>query len=188
MNGCSSDPLTKTSRYLLNNQQKSFKTPMKKSLLEVTSPIVVISVKELPQYLNQPNLVLQLASHQLHYAHAHVWAEPLKEGLSKALLSDLNANNLAINFIGEKNDFGIESTISVQLEVDYFHADQNAKVILSGRYWLSFSNKGKPAIRQEYMLQTSLETDGYLHSVEKMRTLVKQLALKIADDISVIQE
>jgi uncharacterized lipoprotein YmbA len=188
MNGCSSVPTTKTSRYLLNNPQDIVNRSINTSVLEVLNPIVVIAVKELPQYLNQPNLVLQLASHQLHYAHAHVWAEPLKEGLSKALLSDLNSHSKKFDFIDEGNDLGIESEARLQLEVDYFHADQDAQVILSGRYWLTFSDKNNQAIRQKYTLKTSLETDGYLHSVEKMRSLVKQLALKIAKDIDLIQE
>ena len=100
--GCSTSSVSESKYYLLNNQQpitvdESSGSANKNSLKQAA----FVVVNELPRYLNQANLVMQVDQHQLHYTHHHMWAEPLHSGFSKALLSDLNKGNGTTVFLSE---------------------------------------------------------------------------------------
>jgi len=165
--GCSSSsevPL-ETSYYLLNSPYTEQKTS------EAISQTVSVNLLELPAYLHQPNLVMQLSTHQLHYARFDMWAEPLQAGLSKALINDLNLNNKNIQFI--ENEFLSEglSTDKLIIRVDYFHPSAESKVILSGVFWKE-NHKEQKLIQQPFSFELILTEDGYTHAIEQMRALV----------------
>ncbi|MFT4928652.1 MAG: putative lipoprotein YmbA, partial [Phenylobacterium sp.] len=63
LNGCSSEPTIETRYYLLNQQMPD---QIKRQSIGVSSAgkIVELTVREFPEYLNQPQLVMQLADHQ----------------------------------------------------------------------------------------------------------------------------
>ena len=175
LNGCSSEPTIET-RYYLLNQQISSQTNNQPS----GDKTVVLAVKEFPEYLNQPQLVMQLADHQLHYAHFHMWAEPLQSGFSKALLTDLEQTGSNTRFVGIQS--GVKQALQLQLEVDYFHANSEGKVTLSGFYWFK-GLEAAPHQREAFYFEQALQHDGYPHSVAQMRLLVTQLAAQLVDKI-----
>jgi len=145
--------------------------------------VIVVSVKDLPEYLEQSHLVIQMADHQLHYANFHMWAEPLKQGLKKALLADLTKHNSEVNFIAESRGLNQDNLTTLSVNVDFFHSTAESKVVLSGLYWLESSEKNGQYNNQSFHFELLLDKDGYPHSVEKMRFLVSQLATKILDGI-----
>ncbi|MFT4929185.1 MAG: putative lipoprotein YmbA, partial [Phenylobacterium sp.] len=68
--------------------------------------------------------------------------------------------------------------IQLHLEVDYFHANSEGKVTLSGFYWFK-GPEGAPDQREAFYFEQALQHDGYPHSVAQMRVLVKQLATQL---------
>ena len=179
ISGCSSSSVEETHYYLLNNQKtsdiESNKVMVKNSIIKST---VLIKMVDLPEYLNQPYLLIQIDKHQLHFSHHHMWAEPLKKGFLKSLTSDLNRKNKQVEFFSQNkfSTFTIKSTLNIQIES--FHINDDSTAILAGKYWLQTQDK---LISTSYFnLSTRLEQDGYPHAVEKMRILITQLAKEIS--------
>jgi len=181
--GCSSAPLSETNYYILNNQKAALKTSEVSGELAKPKKLILLSVRDLPEYLNQPHLVMQMADHQLNYAHFHLWAEPLQLGFKKALIAELNANSTTAYFIAENRDNKQRDLTTLAVNIDYFHAGSNSLVTLSGQYWLSKTHKSEDSQVQPFYFEQPLELDGYPHSVAKMRALVSKLASKIMSQI-----
>ena len=169
MVGCSSNPVEQTSYYLLNSLQQQASQHTKENNKVKT---IVIKMLELPDYLNQPLLVMQLADHKLHYAKFHMWAEPLKAGLGKSLAADLNQTHKRIQFVSHRRKSSQKEPV-LYVEVDFFHPSSDSTVTLSGHYWLEGDSQ------QAFYFQQLLTQDGYPHAVSQMRGLVKQLAEQV---------
>ena len=169
LSACSggSDTTPQTRYYMLNNQQ-----PVVAKTADV--PVVEVKLLELPGYLQQPNLVLQMADHQLHYARFDMWAEPLQDGLIKALTGDLNRVVKGRRFVvaGQPSPDVDSHWI---IKIDHFHADSDSKVVMAGEYWQQ-SKKGERGHSTPFSLQRRLNQDGYGHSVVQMRALVEDLS------------
>jgi len=183
LTGCSTSSVSESKYYLLNNQQPiSVGLQPKNINNNTTEQAIVVIVNELPRYLKQANLVMQIDQHQLHYAHHHMWAEPLHTGFSKALLADLNKADSVTIFLSEEMHVQENNSSTLHINIDHFHANNQSKVTLSGQYWLNLSvntPQKKLPMKQSFYFEADLEKDGYAHSVEKMRALVRKLALEI---------
>ena len=178
--GCASEVAPTTSYYLLNNSQSTPPAQVQKD------QVVILKVLELPEYLNQAQLVMQMADHQLHYAHFHMWAEPIKAGFSKALIADLNAADNTIQFLPDRRKNALDDETQLYVQIDFFHASSESKVILAGYYWYEIKgdegsgHEGKSENPpQPFHIEQNLQKDGYPHSVSKMRALVGRLAGEI---------
>jgi len=180
--GCSSAP-TPTNYYLLNNQPLALSVNSVINPEEKQSKTIFVFVKDFPEYLEQPHLVMQMGDHKLHYANFHMWAEPLKQGFQKALLADLSSRKLAVEFIAYDRNFNQKNLQTLFVNIDFFHASANSEVMLAGQYWFVGSNKNKHFKNQPFSFKLQLEKNGYPHSVEKMRSLVSKLAKNIIDGI-----
>lgn len=176
VSSCSSSSQTplETNYYLLNSPH------IAKPSVSINKTVAV-KVLELPAYLHQPQLVMQLSKHQLHYARFNMWAEPLQVGFTKALISDLNLNNKSIQFVA--NEFLPEEKMGNELivRVDYFHPSTASKVILSGVFWRA-NNESKSIIQQPFSFELLLNEDGYTHAIEQMRRLVSMMSESILLD------
>lgn len=190
LSGCSSSTLSESKYYLLNNQQ-AISSVQDKSESGIVgnsavngldeSEHVLLQVHEFPRYLSQANLVMQLDQHQLHYAHHHMWAEPLHRGFSKALLTDLNNGAEEKIFIEQTPKDIAQKLTSVVIDISYFHTTHQSKVILTGHYWLNSIDKNTDLPnKNKFYFEADLQQDGYGHSVAKMRELVQRLAAQIS--------
>jgi len=166
--GCNSQP-TPTSHYYMLNQQLDIES------LAGISPIKKIQLT-LPEYLKQPNLILQLSKHELSYAYYHMWAENLDEAITKSLQLDLKAleksDKTEINKIENA-----KTRVNLVLNIDHFYATIDSKVVLAGNYTLVNSQQTL-ALSPQYSFSfiTNIDENGYPNSVAKMRLLVQQLA------------
>ena len=173
LSSCSSSseiPL-ETNYYLLHSQSVA-----KKSLN--INKTVTVEIRELPAYLDQPQLVMQLNKHQLHYARFDMWAEPLQDGFSKALINDLNLNHKNIQFVTDELQTSDHSTDKLIIRVDYFHPSADSKVILSGAYWTA-NNESQGIILQHFSFELLLNKDGYTHAIGQMRQLVSMISSSV---------
>ena len=169
MTACSSVPEQHTQYYLLYNHSTALMPFPDKSL--VSQPIKIEVT--MPAYLNQPNVVIKLSAHNLHFARHHQWAEPLKEGFYKSLISDINQIARYKTLINAVNT----SMPTLKVTIEHFHITENAMVILSGYY--GYSDSLTSSI-ERFDLRLPLALDGYEHAVAQLRRLITQLALKIA--------
>lgn len=166
LTACFSGPVTDTSYYLLENQAGQFMGEMQ----PVPERVIVLQLHELSDYLSQPYLVMQTGAHRLQYARLHMWAEPLSDGISKALLSDLNGGQSTARFIRRGQGALPSGSQVLTVEVERFHVDAESQVILTGQYWLA----GEAV--QPFFLRRRLKDDGFPHSVATMRALLGELA------------
>ncbi len=166
LSSCSNNSASNSQYYVLNNQvvntPEDFDQQSNKQLISVV-------VNELPRYLNQANLVMQMNQHQLHYAHHHMWAEPLQQGLLKALLVDFN--NRAKNHIFIAG-YQQASILTLIIDIDRFHVTDTSQVTLSGNYRLADQEGALPINTRSFNFSLDLEQDGYTHAVAKLRELV----------------
>ncbi|EAQ67254.1 putative lipoprotein [Marinomonas sp. MED121] len=167
--GCNSQPTPSSHYYMLNQQQES-------DGVYGVSPIKDIQLN-LPEYLKQPNLVLQLSEHELSYAYYHTWAESLDDAVIKSLHQDLRA---MLKSQSKKTEKTNQARVNLIINIDHFYATFNSDVILAGNYTIVNSQQTK-ALSPEYnfTFKANIEADGYPHSVAKMRGLVKELAQDI---------
>lgn len=176
LQACSSAPNT-TQYYLLNNYQ-ALDEPSTKAPIGVQPMIkrqVRVSVS-LAEYLNQPSLVMQVNTHQIHYSLFHVWAEPLLLGTTKSLLLDLNAQDHALTFVDAQTAIRGEPSAHLDLQIEYFHATSDSRVILSGRYRFAEGESTEILFAEPFAFEQNLRADGYEPSIVQMRHLVSDLA------------
>lgn len=177
---CSSNNTPKTQYYLLNSPTLAVGTSKNEITKNESQSTISVALLELPEYLAQPSLVLQLSDHQLHYSHFHIWAEPLKLGLAQALSHDLNSNDSEVNFI-VNTELRADLKADIIIKISAFQATHQAQVILTGSYTIN-REKASPQsdIINNFNLVVDLKENGYPHAVEKMR----QVTLLLAKDIS----
>lgn len=180
---CSSGKSQKTQYYLLNSPTST--STNNTTIHNQNSQNIAITLIELPDYLKQPSLVLQLSSHQLHYSHFHMWAEPLQSSFLEALTQDLNNINSRLHYFIPKASNQEISTDVVFVKVNAFHATHQSQAILTGTYWLQGEDFKGEIAENNFNLTVALNQDGYEHAVEQMRKNVGQLAKKIANTLAV---
>lgn len=181
VSACSSNAPTKTQYYLLNSPTNTSAS----TVINENQQNITVSLLELPDYLKQPSLVLQLSSHQLHYSHFHMWAEPLQNSFSQALLDDLNQQDNRFNYIDNSTTTSKASIEAITIKVTAFHATHQSQALLTGTFWVQNSNTVKQPQPHKFTLTLSLDKNGYEHAVEKMRQSINQLAQKIINNINV---
>ena len=180
MTGCSSDNTPKTQYYLLNSPTLDSSG----IVVNDTHPIITVQIEELPDYLKQPSLVLQLSDHQLHYSNFHMWAEPLQVSIARTLTQDLNTIDSQNNYIIMAAPNAKKANTTVVIEVTAFHATHHSKAILAGSYWLKQKNSKNSIQKYHFKFTVALDIDGYPHAVEQMRKAVTQLANEITENIN----
>ncbi|ASP47336.1 PqiC family protein [Cognaticolwellia beringensis] len=181
LTACSANTPQKTQYYLLNSPTSTSTAPIHNK----NNQNIAITLIELPDYLKQPSLVLQLSSHQLHYSHFHMWAEPLQSSFLEALSQDLNDINSRVNYISTEASNHETSTDVVFVKVSAFHATHQSQAILTGTFWLQDKDFKGEIAEHNFNLTVALNQDGYEHAVEQMRKSVGQLAKKIANTLAV---
>ena len=166
LTACNSNPQQKTQYYLLNS-------PTNTNTLDHNNEDqqnIIVELLELPEYLKQPSLVLQLSSHQLHYSHFHMWAEPLQKSIAQALLQELNQQDRRFHYVANTN-----------VDITAFHATHQSQAILKGTFSIHDNNititeKNRTS---NFAITLPLNKNGYEHAVEQMRSSIKQLAEQI---------
>ena len=171
LTGCNSSPTKQSNYYLLNSS-----STQSQSTQLVAEPDYVLERIRMPDYLVQPNLVMQLSDHRLHYASYDMWAETLQAGVSKILVSELQSKGLKIHDHTE-TDLEVNRLF---IRVDHFYPTDSSQVILSGKYWVEDPVNKKVLNGSQFQYQEKLERDGYAHAVAKMRGLVELLASELS--------
>jgi uncharacterized lipoprotein YmbA len=183
LTACSSKTIETTNYYLLNNPTAKVEHDKIAFESSLDKQLVMVKVNELPDYLNQPNLVMQLSNHQLHYAHYHMWAEPLAIGISKTLTHALNTSDMANKIVFSNEKITVNTSATIIVNIESFQANHYATMLLTGYYKILPMESNERLERHGFTIELNLEQDGYLHSVEKMRLAIKKLANQISKNL-----
>ncbi len=177
LSGCSSGSSPDSSHYYLLNKPTAAKSHKSDNAVTDAKTPVMVSV-QMPEYLDSPYLVMQIDDHRMHYATFHMWAEPLADATETALLQDLN-QSAQFRFVADKGNNAelTKGNVGLIIQLDYFHVAQSAEVILAGNYTYQSSAR-------LFFIETQMDSDGFSHSVAKMRQLITELANAILADIS----
>lgn len=145
-----------------------------------TSARLIVGPVQLPEFLNRRGMAMQVGSNQVQTANHHFWAEPLEEAIAKVLVRDIAnlAQGLAVDRdAGRWTDTG---DCRLRIEFDKFHATDRARVVNSGRYWISSPDS---SVKQEFDLSERLPAGGYANAVSALRRSLGTLAAQIAGTI-----
>lgn len=182
LTACSADTQQKTQYYLLNSPTNiNTLTQNNKDKQTIT-----ITLLELPEYLKQPSLVLQLSSHQLHYSHFHMWAEPLQNSIAQALLQELNQQDNRFHYVindsvhSKAPSKATKSMINV--DITAFHATHQSQALLAGNFWQQENTIASQHKTNSFAITLPLNQNGYEHAVEQMRNSISLLAEKIINN------
>jgi uncharacterized lipoprotein YmbA len=124
----------------------------------------------LPDYLNQPNLVLKLSDHQIKIANYHFWAEDLRQSIQQVLINELNLQNPQITFAKVCSG----ACLTLDITIDHFYPTEDGNVLLAGTYYRS-----DKSLQKRFVINKSLREGGYDEAVPTMRALLSELASEI---------
>jgi uncharacterized lipoprotein YmbA len=184
LGACGSAPANKTQYYLLNSPTTTDAVNTDNMHNKNSQPLG-ITLLELPDYLRQPSLVLQLSNHQLHYSHFHMWAEPLQNSFAQALAQDLNNVDSHFRYIVTPEKNKVTAVATVVINITAFHATHQSQALLSGTYWLQGKSGENLEQEHNFTLTIALNKNGYEHAVEQMRKVITTLAQKITNSLVV---
>ena len=130
-----------------------------------------------PDYIDRSNIVLQLTENELYYSTGNLWAEPLPDGVARALSS--NSNRL----------ISVSSGVSaglpqVDIVIDYFHIVDGHSVILSGGVTITSPSQEQQVIQLDYAFEEPLLESGYANGVRQMSVLVDKLAQLVSTAVA----
>jgi len=185
LTSCASAPLS-VRYYLLHTPENKVHNSSDES-----KPIAVLQSLQVADYLRQASLVMQVAEHELYYSRQDVWAEQLESSFYKALIQDLNASDQR-SYVAPSSPQAPDGTTTISIVLDHFHTTDKSTVVSSGHYWLSQNdphaakNRKLATSSHSFYFESPLQQDGYAHAVDRLRTLVNNLAQQIEKDISAL--
>jgi uncharacterized lipoprotein YmbA len=170
-------PTPDTYYYVLDASPQSFAS---KTVDKPLKSYKVLPV-QVPDYLNQTNLVLKLSDHQIKITHYHYWAEDLRQSIQRIIINELNQANSEASFSKQCGQCA-----PLQISLQHFYPTESGDVVLAGTYQItSHSAKGKRTEQQySFSFNRSLETGGYDEAVATMRLLLDDLAIQINQNLN----
>jgi len=169
--GCSAVKKESPVNYYVLDAKPSALTPK-----HITRNIALERIN-LPDYLNQPNIVLRDDSQKLHVAYYHSWADDLGSSIRRVVISQLNVLNDSSRFSAY-----CEDCTSIKLNLDHFYPTTQGEVILAGNFQIKPVNK--PTKTERFLVNLDLDDDGYEHAVDKMRLALFQLTAQLNQSVN----
>ena len=182
LTACSSQPIV-ISQYLLNVSEPE----LSKSRHTNNDISVLITDISLPEYLKNRSLVMQRSNGQLSVATKHVWAQPMDSDFGTALANSLSRNAGYTAYYAPQATTVLQSTaanadVKLAIAIEHFMPLDSGNVVLSGHWQMSVDSALAP---KRFDLVLPMTADGYAHSVDRMRALIKSLSTLIKEEIEV---
>ena len=137
---------------------------------------------ELPEYLDQPGLPMQIGDQRIKHARQHLWAEPLSKGISRVLASDIEMI-AGYQVDSEADTWTSQINCWLRVEIHKFQATDASQVVASGSFWVSQEVPRKVS-KHPFTIQTNLKEDGYGHAVQQMSLILYTLATQIVKELA----
>lgn len=138
---------------------------------------LIVGPVDIPRYLSGRGLSMQVSANQIETANHHFWAEPLDEAMSKVLALEVASRAGDYDVERESGRWTPNAACRVRIEFDAFHPTHQARVAVSGRFWVIVNGQ---SVRTEFSLPGRLTADGYSHAVDVLRSTLAELAGRIS--------
>jgi hypothetical protein len=137
---------------------------------------------ELPEYLDQRGLAMQVGDQQIKHARQHLWAEPLSKGIARVLARDIEI--IAGHQVdSEAGTWTSDINCWLRVEINKFHPTDASHVVASGSFWISQKIPRKVS-KHSFTIQKNLNDDGYGHAVQQMSLILNTLATQIVKQMA----
>ncbi|MEP0355105.1 PqiC family protein [Paraglaciecola sp.] len=132
---------------------------------------------DLPDYLQQPNLVMRGEQQQMHMARYHSWADNLGDSIRRVMAIELSQPTSDTNKANT-----CSPCVNLYLSIQHFYPTQDGQVILSGEFTIEQSSQMKKHT-QPFFFSQPLKASGYGQSVVQMRKMLSLLANQIKEQM-----
>ena len=117
--------------------------------------VVLVRRVEVPAYLAKTNLVTMIGGIQVQYAATQRWAEPLDQGLSRAVAEDLSRNSRIRAYAFSAGAPAVDHRYDVWIRLERFEGNDNGEVVLRARWSISESGSSVPITARTVDLRRS---------------------------------
>ncbi len=129
-------------------------------------------------YIDQPGLLLEIAPGEVRAARYHLWAEPIREGITTFLMQEvsrLTGENLLPSSSAAK-------TTRINIRIDQLHGTRDGQARLVAYWWLS--DEGVMTSASRFAESLPLATEGYAALASAEKQLLAQLAARIGHSMT----
>lgn len=106
--------------------------------------VVLVRRVEVPTYLARTNLVTMRGGIQVQYAATERWAEPLDQGLSRAVAENLSRSSRIKAYGFSPGSPPIGHNYDVWIRLERFEGNDNGEVVLRARWSVSSAESSVP--------------------------------------------
>jgi uncharacterized lipoprotein YmbA len=149
----------------------------------ITGVTILVQQPTLPEYLDQPQMVLRENDYKLQMNEDHRWAEPIKNNFTRVFVENLNtrvapSNASVFSELGRLNP-------DYQLSIKVLQMDVNMddKAVLKTEWALYNGKEEKLIKRQNSSYTLPVDTKSYESGVEAQSKAIALLAEEIAETI-----
>ena len=146
--------------------------------------VVLVRRVEVPAYLVKTNLVTMSGGIQVQYAATQRWAEPLDQGLSRAVAEDLSRNSRIRAYAFSLGAPAVDHRYDVWIRLERFEGNDNGEVVLRARWSISDSGSSVPITARTVDVRRSGWKPGdYPGLVRLLSEEVMEMSRQIAEAI-----
>ena len=165
---------------------RAMDSPSSLATLETKSSGVSLGLGPIsvPKYLDRPQIVTRISSHEIDLAEFHKWAAPLKENVTNVLQENLSALLSADRIVQYPWKRSNPPEYQLSLDVIQFDGKKNQEAILRVR-WTLVRNAGNAFLKKKTsQFSEILPGLEYEDLVEAMSRMLASLSREIADAIN----
>jgi uncharacterized lipoprotein YmbA len=142
---------------------------------------VLVRRVQVPAYLARTNLVTMKGGMEVQYAPTNRWAEPLDQGLARAVGEDLNQNPRIRAYGFSPAAPPVDHSYDVWIRLERFEGNDNGEVVLSARWSISRADSSTPInSRTVDIRQSGWKPGDYTGLVRLLSEEVMKMSLQIA--------
>jgi uncharacterized protein len=139
---------------------------------------------QLPEYLNRPQIITRNSEYSLNISEFHRWVEPLKDSISRSMLSNIS-NNLQSNQVywipGQSKQYPID--LRIIIDIGRFDGQLGGVVSLESR-WTLLDNNNQTILTRASVIKETVNGQTY----ESLVIAMSQTLQKLGQEISQVSE
>jgi uncharacterized lipoprotein YmbA len=167
-----SDP---TQYFVLTGEEHAPRAP--------ASVVIGIDRIDLPEYLRRSEIVTRTEANQLKIADYERWGEPLKDGFSRTLKTDLESRLGAGHVLVAPFDPAHRPAVTVDVDVRRFERVLPDRAVLEATWTLRDATGKGSLMTKEVRLSQPLARDDTRATVAALSQVLAALAAEIADAV-----
>jgi uncharacterized lipoprotein YmbA len=146
--------------------------------------VVLVRRVEVPAYLAKTNLVTMRGGIEVQYAATERWAEPLDQGLSRAVAEDLSRNSRIRAYAFSPGAPPVDHRYDVWIRLERFEGNDHGEVVLRARWSISGADSSVPITARTVDIRRSgWRVDDYPGLVRLLSDGVAEMSRQIAGAI-----